>query len=210
MNTTKKPVNLWFMAGIVLSLCTLITVVYGLNSNPVVLVDSAPVAEAAEQTLECVRSGDYEALGQMLYGAPNLGECPERGDTAESKIWYTYLDSIQYQVAEEIVPTSTGVSLTVHITCLDIPAVTASLQEIVPDMLPKMAKDTKKKVYDEDHKYTDAFITEVLNAAADKVLSGKLPTSEKDLTLELVCSSGSWQVIPTEPLQKFLSGSVTE
>lgn len=210
MENTKKPVNLWLIAGIVLSLCTLFTVVYGLNSSPVVLVDSAPVVEAAEQTLECARSGDYDALGRMLYGAPSLGQCPEKEDTAESKIWYAYLDSIQYQVAQEITPTASGVSLTAQITTLDIPAVSASLQEIVSDLLPKMAKDSKEKVYDAEHKYTDAFVAEVLNTAADQVLSGQVPTVQREITLELTRSGGSWQVVPTQQLQQFLSGFVSE
>lgn len=210
MENTKKPVNLWLIAGIVLSLCTLFTVVYGLNSSPVVLVDSASVVEAAEQTLECVRSGDYDALGQMLYGAPNLGQCPEKEDTAESKIWYAYLDSIVYQISDEITPTASGVSLTAQVTTLDIPAVSASLQEIVPDLLPKMAKDSKEKVYDAEHKYTDAFVAEVLNTAADQVLSGRIPAAQREITLELVRFGGSWQVVPTQQLQQFLSGSVSE
>jgi len=97
MKNVKKPVILWGIAGIVLSLCTLIAVIGGLLGNPLILVDTEAVLTAAEQTMDCVCSGDFEALGQLLSGAPDLGPAPENSGDAKGEIWQAYLESIAYQ-----------------------------------------------------------------------------------------------------------------
>lgn len=211
MKKTKRSVILWLIAGAVVCLCTLGAVVYGVNSTPAVLVDPAAVTEAAEQVLACARSGDYDALGQMLYGAPDLGTRPEQSGDAESLIWSAYLDSIQYQLSDECSASGSGVALNVRITCLDISAVTDSLQTIAPELLAQKAEemDTEEEIYDEEHNYREAFISEVLRSATAQVLAEQPRTMEREITLRLLRSNGHWQVVPTEELLQFLSGFVS-
>lgn len=212
MEKTKRSVILWGIAGVLLSLCTLAAAIYGMHSSPAVLMDSTVVIEAAEQTLECARSGDYDMLGQLLYGAPNLGSCPEKTEDAQSLIWYAFLDSIQYQLGEACYATDSGVALDVHIRCLDISAVTASLQTIAPDLMTQIAegKDSEAEIYDEENNYREAFIAEVLRSATDQVLAGQPQMMERELTLEFIRWNGCWQVVPTDGLLQFLSGYVSE
>lgn len=212
MEKTKRSVNLWLIAGVILSLCTLAAAVYGINNSTAVLVDSTVVIEAAEQTLECACSGDYDTLGQMLYGTPDLGACPEKSEDAESLIWYAFLDSIQYQVSEECYASGSGVALDVRVSCLDISAVTDSLQTIAPDLMIQIAeeKGSEGEIYDVERNYRESFIAEVLRSATAQVLAEQPQTMERELTLNLVRSNGGWQVVPTEALLHFLSGFVSE
>ena len=212
MKRFKKPAILWALAGVVLSLLTLAVTVIGINSSPVVLVKSAVVTEAAGQTLDCVRSGDYDALGQMLHGAPNLGDAPEKNNNAESMLYYAFLDSLRYQVSQEFIATDSGISVDVRIQCMDISAVSESLQAIVPDLMNQIAneKGDEKLVYDEQNNYRDDFIAEVLRTATTQVLNESVPTMERDLTLEPIQSKNGWQVVPTESFLQLLSGYVSQ
>lgn len=210
MEKTKRSVSLWLIAGVILSLCTLAAAVYGMNSSPAVLVDSTKLIETAEQTLECARSGDYVALGQMLYGTPNLGENLEKTDDAQSLIWYAFLDSIQYRFGEECYAAGSGVALDVQLRCLDISAVTASLQELAPELMVQIAeeKGSEEEIYDEQRNYRQSFIDEVLRIATVQVLA-EPPMMEQTLTLNFARSKAGWQVVPTQALLQLLSGYVS-
>lgn len=200
MKNMKKPVILWGIAGIVLSLCTLIAAVYGMNSSPVVLMDSTVILETAEQTLECARSGDLDALEQLLYGTPDLGESPEKSQEAKSLIWYAYLDSMEYRLGEECYASGSGMAVDVSIHCLDISAVTEAMQAIVPTLMTQAEAETA----------SEAEISKVLSSAAAQVLAEQSQMMDREITLNLVRSNGRWQVVPTEALQQFLSGFVSE
>lgn len=209
MEKTKRSVILWSIAGAILSLCTLAAVIYGINSTPKVLVDSEALAASAEEVLECARSGDYDALSQLLYGTPDLGACPEKAENAESMIWYAFLDSIDYQVSQECYASGSGVALDIRIRCLDISAVTASLQAIAPELLLQTAQQ-EEDIYDEQNNYRESFISEVLCAATAQVLAEEPQLLDRELTLTFTQSDGRWQVVPTESLLQLLSGYVSE
>lgn len=212
MKKFKQPAILWGIAGIALSLLTIAMAVLGINSSPKVLMDSEVVIGAARQTLDCVRSGDYDTLGQMLYGAPKLGTLPEKGDSVESRILYTYLDSIEYTLAEECYPSGEGVALDARIQCMDISAVSDSLQAIVPDLMQQVADEIgdENAIYDEQHNYQAAFLEEVLGRALDQVLSEDPHTTQRELTLQFNRSDAGWQVVPDQAFVQLLSGSVSE
>lgn len=212
MKTRKRSTTLWAVTGAILALCTLGTAVYGMHSSPVLALDTTAVVEAAEQTLSCAQSGDYEALSQMLYGAPKLGDTPEKAETAESAIWQAYLDSIAYQVDDTCYAAEDAVALDVSIQCLDISAVTASMKEIVPDLLLDGVKNAEDPdaVYQSDGSYQEDFVDEVLYTAAKQVLKQKQPVKEQTLTLHFAHADGQWQAVPDQALQQFLSGYVTQ
>lgn len=212
MKTRKRSTTLWAVTGAILGLCTLGTAVYGMHSSPVLALDTTAVVEAAEQTLNCAHSGDYEALSHMLYGAPNLGAAPEQAETAESAIWQAYLDSIDYQIDGACYAVEDALALDVDIQCLDISAVTASMKEIVPDLLLDGVKNAEdpNTVYQTDGSYQEDFAAEVLYTAAKQVLKQKQPIKEQKLTLHFAHADGQWQVVPDQALQQFLSGYVTQ
>ena len=199
MNSLKRSVCLWAIAGIILALLTLTVILLGINSTPAIAMEPQVLVDAAAQTLDCVRTGDYDALGQMLHGAPNLGDSPKDTDDLESMILMTFLQSIRYQIIPDFRASDSGISLDVQITCMDIPALSSAMQEIVPDLMNQIAneKGDENLVYDENHNYLDSFLTEVLYTAAQQILADDPQTMETVLTLELVQSNGRWQVVPT-------------
>lgn len=212
MKILKQPAILWCVAGLILSLCTIGAAIYGINSSTAVLMDTSVVTAAAEEVLDCARTGDYEALGQLLYGAPDLGAVPEKEDTAESLIWYAFLDSIQYQPDAVCQADGACVTLDVSVTCLDISAVTASLQAIAPERMKQMAEemDSNNDIYDEEHNFREEFVAEVLRSSTVQVLAEQPQTMERRITLQFIESDGRWQVVPTEALLQLLSGFVSE
>ena len=210
MKNMKKPAILWGIAGLVLSLCVLIAAVYGMNSSPAMLADPASVTATAEQALECVRSGNFEELETLLSGNTQLGDAPSGEDTAESLIWQAFLESVEYEIAEEVTTSANGVCVNVHIRCLDIAQLSDTLQETVPELIRKIVTETedKSKIYDAERNYQDTFLAEVLLTATKQILTKQLPTTELDMVLNLVPSADGWQVAPTEELLQFLTGFV--
>jgi hypothetical protein len=127
-------------------------------------------------------------------------------------ILLTYLDSIQYQIISDVRASDSGVSVDVRISCMDISALSDAMQEIVPDLMNKIAneKGDEKLVYNEDKSYREDFIDQVLRTATEIVLADAPRTMDRDLTLDLVLSKGRWQVVPTDAFVQLLSGYVSE
>lgn len=212
MKNFKQPALLWGIAGILLSLLTILTAVVGINSTPVLLMDSDVIIQSAVDTLDCVKTGDYASLEPMLHGTPKLGRLPEKGDGMQSRILYTYLDSIRYELAEECQTSGDGVSLGVAIECMDIPAVSAALQEIVPGLMQKVADEygDEAKIYDAEHNYQNAFLEDVLSRALDQVLAENPHTTRKELTLQFARSQEGWNVVADPTFLQLLAGFISE
>ena len=206
----KRATACWAIAGLLVSLCTLFVLRYGTTHGPAVLVDAQSVTEAADQVMACAASGDYGALEELLYGAPHLGEAPQKDGSAQGLIWKAYLDSIEYSFGS-CYAVDSYMALDVCVTCLDISSVTASLQEIAPGLMAKKAAQItdEKEVYDEAHNYREDFLAEVMAESAVQALGNQTKTMEQTFTLQLVRSDGTWQVVPTEDFLRFLSGFVS-
>ena len=206
----KRATACWAIAGLLVSLCTLFVLRYGTTHGPAILVDSQSVAEAADQVMACAAAGDYGALEALLYGAPHLGEAPQKDDSAQGLIWKAYLDSIEYSFGS-CYAVDSNMALDVCVTCLDISSVTDSIQEIAPGLMAKKAAQItdENKVYDEAHNYREDFLAEVMAESAAQALGNQAQTMEQTFTLLLVRSNGTWQVVPTEEFLRFLSGFVS-
>lgn len=212
MKNFKHPALIWGIAGILLSLLTIIAAVTGIHSSPVLLMDTDVIVQAAEQTLDCVKTGDYETLETMLYGAPALGQLPEKDETMQSRILYTYLDSIRYELADTCQVSGNGISLSAQIQCMDISSVSAALQEIVPDLMQQVADEygDEARIYDADHNYQNAFLEDVLSRALDQVLADNPHTTQKDLILQFARSQDGWKVVADPAFVQLLTGFISE
>ena len=188
------------------SIITLAIAIYGINSKTVSLMDSADAMDAAAQVMDAVCAGDFDALEELLSDQPDLGECPPKNQEAENLIWHAYIDSIQYQ----LYPSEEEMAVDVSVSCLDVPAVLTQMQSIVPQLLKDAKRNGDADIYDAEHNYQEAFLSETLSTAAKQILSGETQTREVDVTLKLVRSRGSWRVLPTEELQNLLSGFISE
>lgn len=194
MKNLKKPVILWGLAGLILSLCTLVITLVGLLSEPVVRVDTEAVVSAAEQTLDCARTGDFEALQKLLAGAPDLGPAPENTGDTKSILWQAYLESLEYQFSDQCHAEGDIITLDMQLTCLDIPAVIAKLQETVPTILVENTTEGHEAV---------------LLSATEDILS-QPPMTERTVTLQLRNADGGWKVLANETFVQLLTGFVSE
>lgn len=212
MKNFKHPALIWGIAGILLSLLTIIAAVTGIHSSPALLMDTDVIVQAAEQTLDCVKTGDYEALETMLYGAPALGQLPEKDEAMQSRILYTYLDSIRYDLADTCQVSGDGISLNAQIQCMDIASVSAALQEIVPELMQQVADEygDEAKIYDAEHNYQNAFLEDVLSRALDQVLADNPHTTQKDLILQFSRSQDGWKVVADSAFVQLLTGFISE
>ena len=100
------------------------------------------------------------------------------------------------------------IALDVCVTCLDISAITDSLQELAPKLMAdKAAQITDVTVvYDEDNNYQEAFLAEVMAESAAQALESSSITMERTMTLQFVRSNGTWQMLPSDEFLQFLSG----
>lgn len=190
MKTTNRATILWCIASVVILLCIAAAVLCGLTGRSATLVDGSILTEPARQVLECARSGDFEALGRMLYGAPRLDSPRGEGSGAEDLLWDAYLQSVCYHFPGTYTQSDEVLELDVQITCLDLAAVLDRM-----DSLELIRTDSREAV---------------LYHAAAGILAEDPPSMRQDLKLQLVRAAEGWQVVPTVPLQRLLSGFVTQ
>lgn len=205
MKRGKRALAAWLLAGVMVSLVTLAFVAFGVNHGPVVLVDEGEVRQAAERTLECARTGDFDALADMLYGAPELGDFPEG---AQGLMLQAYLQSIQYALPEHCRAAGDALALDVSITCLDLDAVTQAMQIAAPRLLTQLAEQ-EKDAYDQSHVYREDFLSDALPEVAAQVLAGATQTADREVTLCLRRTRAGWQVEADEALTQLLTGFVS-
>ena len=199
----------WMAAGILFSLSVFAVLIFGLKQPPRLLVDDAAVRSAAQNLMECVRSGDYEGAGQLLSGSPDLGQ-PPRPDTPEGLLWQAYTGSIRYEYAPHCGCTGSQVTLEMTLQCLDISSVTDSLQQTAQALLEQRASQIHDEslVYDGDHNYLESFLTPILMDAAAQALEEHGKPMERKLELVFTRQDGTWKIVPTQELQQLLSGYV--
>lgn len=210
MNMMKQPGSRWLMAGAAMGLCVLLLVILGTHWGPGMLVDNEAVLTAVAQTLECARTGDLEALEDLLYGTANLGAGPGDGETAQETLWRTYLSSIQFSLPERCHAQDGRVAVTVQVQALDLSQITSSMAALAPELLEQKLRESEEAdVYTADNGYREEFLAQVLLESAQQVLAQETPAIQRELTLTLLKEEGRWQVVPTEELLEFLSGFVS-
>lgn len=209
MEKRKRNTMLWAIAAAALALSTLLTVVFAMGGSPAVLVSGDTVKTAAEEMLDCARTGDFETLSGLLYGTPNLGKTPEKDGSAESMILQAYLESIQCEMSGDCYGQDGGVAVDARVTCLDITAVTDALEAAAPALMAQKASEMEREeIYDEENNYREAFVADVLREATAQVLAENPAAMSRELTFQFRRQDGRWLVVPTEEVQQLLSGFI--
>lgn len=201
METRKDAAHFWFGLSAVVVLCTVVCLWFGLHGFMAVRVDPAVLTEPSGKVLECVRSGDYEALGEMLYGSPRLSSAPFDGGNAQGLIWAAYLDSIRYEFPGTFALADDVMELDVHIDCLDVSAVL----DAVLDSAPNLSKENPQRYPNQE-----TLISDALRDAAVGILAENPQMTSREMKLQLIRADDGWQVVPTPELQQLLSGFVSE
>lgn len=190
MKRSNRLTIAWCIVGVVALFCAVAAITIGLSGGTVTLIDVSVLMEPSQQILECARSGDFETLGELLYGSPRLGTpCADEGGPADL-LWNAYLQSIRCSFPGTYSQAGEAMELDAQIECLDLAAVVERMDEIAVA--------------------TEASREAALCNAAARVLAEEPPTMSRDVKLQLVLADGVWQVVPTPTLQQLLSGFVTE
>ena len=177
----------WALAGLLFSLSVFLVVISGL-SGKIQITDTAGIPIAADSVMNAIHTGDWNTLELLVAEEYSLEPMAGEDGSAERIIWEAYQQSLQWNCSEEFDIDGAKVMQKVSVTCLDIPALTGRMIEI----LPKIADD----VAGED----------LLSAAADTALFEDLPLLQKEITMTFVRMDGRWKLIPNNTLLALLSG----
>ncbi len=191
MKQSKTVAKIWLLAGFLCSVLVLLVVCTGLSGKTIV-ADPAGIPEAANEVMDCIRYGNWEALSEMVYGCPSLEPVTGEANSAQERIWKSYQDSLQWTCPEDFAIRDAYVTQKIMVQCLDIHAVTDAMAEILSRSQTSSAESEKQE--------------QLLYSAAEQVLLEEIPVTEREITLTFLRENGQWLVIPDRELQALLSG----
>lgn len=200
MEAQRKPARLWTALSVILVLCTIFCIWYGMHSSVTVLLEPKVLAEASGEVLECIRSGDFETLSRLLSGTPRMHTVPD-DEGAKGLLWKAYLESIRYEFPGTYTPAGDAMELDVRIECMDLSAALDSVLE----RAPALAKE-----HPDQYPNQDTIISDAMRDAALEVLAAGPQTTNHEMTMQLVRADGRWQVVPTPELQQLMSGLIAQ
>ncbi len=183
---TKKTI-LWTLAGLLFSLAVFLVVISGL-SGQIRITDTDGIPLAADSVMNAIHTGDWSTLELLVTEPYTLEPVSGEEDSAERIIWEAYQQSLQWNCAEEFDIEGAKMMQKVSVTCLDIPALTARMIEILPEIADDVAEE------------------DLLAAAAETALFEDLPLLQREITMTFVRIDGRWKLIPNNTLLALLSG----
>lgn len=184
----KKSALPWLTLGMLLSLAVLLVVYTGL-SGQVFIKDSEGIPAAADAVMNSIRSGDWQALDEMIAGSPGIA--PETGEenSVEQMIWKAYQNSLQWTYDDSCHPDGRYVTLDISVTCLDIHGGT----DAIAGILEESAADENQREL-------------LLHSTAQQVLKSDPPVKTSRITLTFQREHSQWKLTPNRALQALLSG----
>lgn len=195
MTKAKKQTLLWFSAGLVFSLLTLLVIWTGF-SGKVWITDPKGIPDAADAIMDSIQAGDWAALEEMVSGNPELAPNVGVQGSAEKMIWDAYRDSLQWSCEEPFRIHGSLITQKVSVTCMDIPGITDAISKTLssPDSTGIEA----------------ATQTELLRTVAAHVLESELPMFRREITLTFQRNQGHWMLVPNNALLMLLSGLIVQ
>ena len=184
MTQRNNGTLLWLLAGLLLSLLVLITVLVGLSGH-ILVTDPEGIPEAVDTLMLTLQTGDWETFSDEFGFAPELGE----DDSIERMIYTAYQSSLQWTCTDAFQVQGPCVTQTVQINCLDIPGVTHSITEILADLGDSTSDSREAMLY----------------TAAAQVLESHAPMMQYEITLTLQRENNQWRVVPNNALLALLS-----
>lgn len=166
--------------------------------------------QCAETLQEAISAGDYAAIGNCLYGQPDLGMDGQIGDPMALEIWNLYEDNLAFAFQGDCYALDTGIFRDATVTYLEIPSVTENLQTRSHALLTQKveAATDMTELYDESGEFREDLVTQVMYEALDQACAEDARTVTKEMTLELICRDGQWWVVPDTALLQALSGGL--
>lgn len=198
------------LAGAALMIGTVVLAFKSLNA-PVKLAQVPQEAvDCSVRLMDAVAAGDYETVGDCLYGQPSLGADRQPEDAMGQKVWQAFLSSISYEFSGDWYATDAGMGRDAVITTLDLSAATDGLKDRVQAGLNKKVAEAEDmtELYDDSGSFREALVMEVLDQAVDDTLKKNTQTVSRQVTLSLVFREGRWWVVPDQALLQAISGNM--
>ena len=197
-------------AGLTLAAVAVALSLTRLWAAPVLISVPEDAAQCAQDLMDAVSRGDYEAAGELFYGTPDLGADRQPADEVGQMIWKAYEKSFSYEFVGEFYATDTGVARDVSITALELASVTENLKQRSQDLLERRMEkaDDVSQIYDENNEYREDFVMNVLFDAVYQSLQEDTRLATETVTLNLVYRRGQWWVMPDASLLSAISGGI--
>lgn len=189
--------------GILMGLGTAWMAVHGLHAPARILKTPDGAQARVEEMMSSICTGDFEGAAACIYGTPDLGAVPENADPAVSLLWDAYRSSFSGVSLSELRATDSGISVDVSVTCLDLSAVLAGLED---DIRAFVEGQNAARREDEAPYNVKRDLWQDLT---EKILPDVLENREHSVTvtIDLIYDRGWWWVLPTDTLTDLLSGS---
>lgn len=211
MKTRRIISGLLAGLGLALALGTVWTVVLASSSTPVILQYPDDAYDRAEAMMTAVCSGDYEKASSMIYGNPDLGDCPEDSSPAVELLWAAFLESLTFDFPGKCYVDDSGLAIDVHFKSLDVTGVLEGLDDRAEALLNQRieAAQDSTEIYGEDNDFRQELLDEILRDAVAQALEENRCYQEQTIVLRLVFERGEWWIVPDSELVNALSGAIT-
>lgn len=210
MKKMKWVPAVFALLGAILVVGTVIMCFNSLQAPARLLSADQAAAAQTDRWMDAVCRGDYSAVGEMMYGQPELGTGREASNEMSELFWDSFIGSISYEFEGDCYTTQSGLARDVTITALDIPAAMEPLRKQTEAVMDQRIKELEymDEVYDENNNYRDTFVMDALREAAQKLLEEEEFLATRKLTLNLVLEDGRWWILAEQDLINFLSGKL--
>lgn len=193
MTTATKQTILWFASAALCSLLVLLVVFSGLSGG-VLVSDPEGIPEAADAVLNCICTGNWDALGDSVAGNPTLNPSTGEAHSAGKPIWEAYQNSLQWSIDKPFEIAGNHVIQPVTVTCLDIPGVAQAIATVLEHSGASASDPSERQ--------------RTLYAAAEQVLETDAPLTQYEITLTFLREKRQWLVLPDAAFQNLLSGFI--
>lgn len=200
--------HIWGLLALALGAAVIAAALLCRDARPVLLCAPPEAREQVVQLMDAVCRGDFSGAEQLLYGAPDLGMDREPADPVGAMVWQTYVGSLDYQLLGEVYATDTGLAQDVKIIHIELDTATEHLGRRARELLEQAiarAEDVSE-LYDENNAFRQELVQQVLQQAAREALEADVRYTYDVVSLQLVCSDGSWQPLADGVFLRAISG----
>lgn len=210
MRTSRAFSILFGLLGILLASAVIAACILERDAAPRMLSESAGITECADGMLSKICAGDYAGASAYLYGHPTLDGGQVHDSEVSALIWEAFTGSLRYELVGRPYATTSGAAQDVTFRSLQIPGITAQLKQRAGDLVEQKveAAEDMSEIYLDDLSYREDFVKTVLREAVEAAIAGNGEAVEQKLTLNLVCESGQWLVVPDQALLNAISGGI--
>lgn len=205
-----KALLLWLL-GIAAAALTTLYALTNLNAPPKILQAPQSADACTETLMQQLCQGEFDALGQYLYGSPELGLGQEPEDAVGKLLWDAWLESLSYEFDGQCYATENGLARDMRFSCLDVSAVFDSLGPIAQEIFSARLDSTEDQdlVYDAQNGYREDFIQSVIEEAVQRALAENAALQETSVSVQLAYDRGRWLVVADTNFLNTVFGGIT-